>query len=198
MRRLLTIVEGDGDVRAVPILIRRTLEKNGIFDVGLLPTQRRGEYPSVKKNFDDYFVAATKENSPILWIMDFDSKGYDCPYREAAQLLDRAQALRPNWPLKIAFLMKEYEGLFLHDEQATRIVFPDIPKQVEFPKSPHEIRGVKEWISGKRPKGMAYKETVHQAKITAHLNLDLLHERSRDFAHIERAVLQLIDTPIPA
>ena len=197
MRRLLTIVEGDGDVRAAPILIRRILEKNGIFDVKLLPAQRRGEYPSVKKHFDTCFMAAIKEISPILWIMDFDSKGYDCPYQEAEQLLSRAQALHPNWPLKIAFLIKEYEVLFLYDEKATRAVFPDIPKQVEFPKNPQEIRGAKEWISDKRPSGMAYKETVHQAKITAHLDLDLLLERSKDFAHIERAVLQLIDTPIP-
>jgi len=197
MRQLLTIVEGDGDVRAVPVLIRKTLEKNGIFDVKLLPIQRRGEYPSVKKHFDAYFMAAIKEKSPILWIMDFDAKGYDCPHTEASKILSRAQTLRPNWPLKIAFLVKEYETLFLHDEQATRTVFPDIPKQVEFPKNPKEIRGAKEWLSAQRPSGMAYKETVHQAKITAHLNLDLLLKHSADFAHIERAVLQLIDTPIP-
>lgn len=196
-RRLLTIVEGEGDVRAVPLLIRRILERSGIFDVDLLPTQRRGEYPTVSKNFDTLFLAATKENAPILWIMDFDTKGYECPYAEAAKLIERAQALRPGWPLKIAFLVKEYECLFLYDENATRSVFADIPKPVEFPRNPQEIRGAKEWLSARRPKGMAYKETVHQQKITAHLNLDLLHERCRDFVHLTNAALQLIDSAIP-
>lgn len=197
MRPLLAVVEGDGDVRAAPILIRRILEQHKIYDARLLPVQRRGEYPSVAKHFDNYFLAAVKEKAPILWIMDFDAKSCDCPYREAAALLARAAALRPGWPIRIAFLTKEYETLFLHDENATRAVFTDIPKQASFPAQPETIRGAKEWLSKQRPSGMAYKETVHQQKITAHLNLQTLRERSADFAHLERAVLQLIGSPCP-
>ena len=172
MRRLLMIVEGHGDVRAVPVLVRRILESHGIYDVQLLPPQRRGEHPSVKRLFDNYFLAAIKDNAAILWIMDFDSKEYECPYIESNELLARAHALRPGWPLKVAFLVKEYEALFLHDEQATRAVFTDIPKQAEFPAVPEE-------------------------KITARLDLHLLRERSKDFAHLERAVLHLINSPVP-
>lgn len=197
MRPLLAIVEGKADADAVPVLIRRILEHRQIFDFKLLPVQRRGEYPSVAKHFDNYFLAAIKEKAPILWIMDFDAKGYDCPYREATALVARAEALRPGWPIRIAFLTKEYETLFLHDENATRAVFSDIPKQVAFPAQPETIRGAKEWLSAQRPSGMAYKETVHQQKITAHLNFDTLRERSADFAHLERAILQLIRAPCP-
>lgn len=198
MPRLLMIVEGHGEVRSVPVLVRRILEKHERFDVQLLPAQRRGEYPSVTRHFENYFLAAIKDGAAILWVMDFDAKEYDCPYREAAELIRRAQALRPGWPLKVAFLVKEYEALFLHDEKATRAVFPDIPKKTQFPASPETIRGAKEWLSAERPKGSAYKETVHQEKITAHLDLDLLRERSPDFAHLERSVLALIDAPVPA
>ena len=197
MRRLLTIIEGDGDVRAIPVLIRRILAENEVFDVVVLPTQRRGEYPTVSKHFDTFFLAATKENAPILWVMDFDAKGYECPYAEANKLINRALVLRPGWPVKIAFLVKEYESLFLYDENATRRVFSDIAKQVEFPANPQEIRGAKEWLSAHRPRGMAYKETVHQEKITAHLDLKLLRERCRDFVHLEKATLHLVDSEIP-
>lgn len=199
MRSLLTIVEGDGDVRALPVLMRNIFAARGVFDVNLLAPQRRGEYPSVARHFDNYFQAAVKWNSPILWIMDFDAKGYDCPYKEADKLLQRATKLRPKWPIEIAFLVKEYETLFLHDENATRSIFPDIPKHVVFPTEPETIRGAKEWLSKARPSpGSAYKETVHQAKITAHLDLELLREKSADFAHLERSVLKLINAPIPA
>lgn len=197
MRRLLIIVEGAGDVRAVPLLVRRILEARGIYDVTLLPTQRRGEFPSVAKHFDTFFLAATKEKAPILWVMDFDSKGYDCPYTEADRLLNRAQELHPDWPVKIAFIIKEYECLFLHDEQATRTIFTDIPQTAEFPQTPEQIRGAKERLSEMRPRGKAYKETVHQEKITARLNLDLLRERSKDFVHMERAILHLIESQLP-
>lgn len=199
MRRLLPIVEGHGEIPAVPILIRNILAAQDIHDVQPLPAWRHGEYPSVTKKFDNIFLAAIKENAPILWVMDFDSKDYDCPVKEAQNLLARAEALRPGWPIKIAFLVKEYETLFLIDEAATRKVFPDIPSQTSFPTNPENIRWAKEWLSKARPsQGSAYKETVHQAKITAHLNLDLLRARSPDFAHLERAIVELVNSAVPA
>ena len=199
MRRLQPIVEGHGEIPAVPILIRNILAAQGIHDVQSLPAWRYGGYPSVAKKFDGIFLAAIKENAPILWVMDFDSKDYDCPVKEAQHLLAKAEALRSGWPIKIAFLVKEYETLFLIDEAATRKVFPDIPAKTAFPANPKNIRGAKEWLSKARPSlGSAYKETVHQVKITAHLDLVLLRARSPDFAHLERAVLELAHAEIPA
>lgn len=198
MKRLLPIVEGHGEIPAVPILIRNILAAQGIHDVQPLPARRHGEYATVTRKFDNIFLAAVKEGAPILWVMDFDSKDYDCPVKEAHILLTRAETLRPGWPIKIAFLVKEYETLFLIDEAATRKIFPDIPSQTLFPTNPESIRGAKEWLSKARPsQGSAYKETVHQAKITAHLNLDLLRTRSADFAHLERAVVELASSIVP-
>ncbi|MDP2882587.1 MAG: DUF4276 family protein [Azonexus sp.] len=199
MRRLLPIVEGHGEDRAVPLLIRRILEAQGIYDVELISAQRKGEYPSVARNFDNIFQAATLVKAPILWVMDFDSKDYDCPIKEAQKLLARADALRPGWPIKIAFLVKEYETLFLIDEAATRKVFPDISPKTPFPLEPEKIRGAKEWLSKARPAaGNAYKPMVDQAKITAHLDLSLLRTRSADFAHLERAVIELANSTCPS
>lgn len=99
MRRLLPIVEGHGEIPAVPILIRNILAAHDIHDVQPLPVWRHGEYPCVAKKFDNVFLAAIKENAPILWVMDFDSKDHDCPVEEAQKLLARADALRPGWPL---------------------------------------------------------------------------------------------------
>ena len=188
MKRLLPIVEGQGDVKAVSLLIRRILEAHEIYEVDILSPHRRGEYPTVAKNFDNFFQAAIKDNAPILWVMDFDSKLYECPVREAQNLLSRAAKLRPGWPLKITFLVKEYETFFLIDEAASRAVF----------QVPEEIRDAKGWISQHRPSGMAYKETVHQEKITARLNLELLRARSPEFAHLERAIVELAQADILA
>jgi hypothetical protein len=198
MKRLLPIVEGHGEIKAVPLLIRRILEAQEIYQVNILPPRRYGEYPTVAKNFDNCFQAAIKENAPILWIMDFDSKLYECPVQEANNLLNRATKLRPGWPLKIAFFVKEYETLFLIDEAASRAVFPDIASNIVFPAAPEDIRDAKGWLSQYRPSGMAYKETVHQEKITARLDLDLLRARSPDFVHLERAIVELAHSDTPA
>ncbi|PKO90028.1 MAG: hypothetical protein CVU18_02110 [Betaproteobacteria bacterium HGW-Betaproteobacteria-12] len=199
MRRLLPIVEGHGDDKAVPLLLRRIFESHGIYDVSILPARRYGEYPIVTRKFDNLFQAAVLVKAPILWVMDFDSKDYICPVQEAHHLSTRAAALHPGWPIKFAFLVKEYETLFLIDEAATRQVFPDIPAKMPFPQNPEKIRGAKEWLSKARPSpGSTYKPTVDQAKITAHLNLDLLRMRSRDFAHLERAILELANSVVPS
>jgi hypothetical protein len=198
MRRLLAIVEGQGDAKAIPLLIRNILKARHIYDIKLLPPQRRGEYPVVAKNFDRLFeIAVRLEKAPILWVMDFDAEGCNCPYEAAQALLDRAAELRPGWPIEIAFLVKEYEVLFLHDENATRHVFPDLAKDKPFPSSPEKIRDAKGWISERLPSDKAYSATAHQEKITAQLNLDLLRQKSKDFAHLERAILKLIDAEIP-
>lgn len=197
MRKLQLVVEGAGDIAATRLLIKRILEKNQIFDTTLLPPHKRGGHPNVVTHFENFFQAAIKEKAPILWILDFDDKVSVCPVEEANKLLHRAKKLRPEWPIEIAFLVKEYEVLFLHDETATRTVFPDIPKNVSFPTIPEAIRGAKEWISKQLPSGRAYKETVHQAKITAHLDLAVLLQKSRDFAHLENAVMRLINHQLP-
>ena len=198
MGKVQLIVEGDGDIGAVRLLVKRILEKHELFDIELPRPHMRGEYPTVAKHFNNFFLAAIKERAPILWVLDFDAKDYTCPVAEANKLLAKAASLRPGWPIKIAFLVKEYETLFLHDEAATRLVFPDISKNASFPAHPESIRGAKEWLSKQRPSGSVYKETGHQVKITAQLDLDLLRTRSPDFAHHERAVLELAQAKIPA
>lgn len=198
MRRLLPIVEGQADIAAVQLLTSRILKAHRKYDVNLLPAQRRGEYPTVLANFENYFQAALKERAAILWVLDFDCRTCDCPVHESERLLAKAAALRPGWPMKVAFLVKEYEALFLADEQATRSVLTAIDAKAGFPPVPEAIRGAKQWLSQALPRGMAYKEMVHQKKITEKLDLDHLRQHSPSYAHLERAILHLIDAPLPA
>jgi hypothetical protein len=66
MRRLLPIVEGHGEILAVPLLIRRILAAHGIYDVETFPARCHKEYPSVTRNFDNLFQAATFVKAPII------------------------------------------------------------------------------------------------------------------------------------
>ena len=195
--KLLPIVEGHGDLRAVPILIKRILQERKIYDVQVLAAHRRGEYPSIITNFENLYRAALKEGAAILWVMDFDCKTCICPDEEASKLYLRADAIRPSWPFKVAFIVKEYESLFLADEHATRTVLDRITPKTTFPANPESIRGAKEWLSTAQPKGYAYKETLHQDKITQYLNLEHLRLNSPSFAHFERAVIHLSRASLP-
>lgn len=190
MNRILPIVEGDGDLKAVPVLLRKLLAWHGLHETQILPSHKRGELPKVAAGFDNYFRMALKENAAILLVLDFDCEYCVCPYQEAENLYQRAQAIRSDWPFKIAFLVKEFESLFLAETQAATKVLT-LPQDTKFPDAPETIRDAKGWLSKALPKGSSYKPTVHQAKITAHLDFEQLRATSPDFRHLERALLYL-------
>lgn len=196
MNRILPIVEGDGDLKAVPLLLRNLLAFHGLNETQVLPPHKRGELPKVAAGFDNYFRMALKENAAIILVLDFDCDYCDCPFLEAEKLYQHAQSIRINWPFKIAFLVKEFECLFLAETQAATNVLSLHPG-TEFPNTPEIIRDAKGWLSKALPKGSTYKPTVHQAKITAHLNFDKLRETSSDFRHLENALLHLVRTNAP-
>ena len=192
--RLLPIVEGDGDKMAVPLLLRRMLaERHGIHNCKILKPHVRGDLPTVRKNFENNFKAALKENAAILWILDFDCDDCKCVKKEADALLARANEIHPKWPIEIAFMVQEYETLFLSDKIATRSVLKSIPADIDFPADPESIRGAKEWLSRAMPKGVTYKETIHQAKNTSALNFDHLLNHSPSFIHLDRALTRIIE-----
>lgn len=198
MKRLLAIVEGEGDLKSVPELLRRILHHHRHFDVEVLPAHKRGDLPKIHANFENVFKMALKENAAILLLIDFDCKDCDCVVQSAAPFYAKARALRPEWAFKVAFMVKEFETIFLADRNATRKVLKDIPEATDFPASPESVRGAKEWLSKAMPSGIAYKETVHQVKIVSQLDLDHLREHSPSYRHLEKAVLALVaDSAIP-
>lgn len=196
MNRILPIVEGHGDLKAVPPLLRALLNHHELYDVQVLAPHKRGELPKITARFDDYFKIALKEEAAILWVLDFDCADCICPVTEATKLYERANMLRPGWPFKLAFVVKEFESLFLAEVAAAKHVL-GIDEALTFPLNPEGIRDAKGWLSRALPKGVAYKETVHQEKIAAQLDFHVLRARSDSFEHLERSLLYLVDSAPP-
>ncbi|CAM3382450.1 DUF4276 family protein [Paracidovorax anthurii] len=191
-QRLLAIVEGEGDERAVPVLLRHILEHHGRYDVQVLKPQRRGELPKVKANFARFFEAAMLENAAVLCVLDFDCEWCLDVEQEERNLKSMARGIRTDYPFEACFIVKEFESLFLCDEATTRSALPAIPPETVFPADPESVRDAKGWLSAAQPKGMAYKPTTHQAKIASQLNLTYLGQHSPSFQRLSRAVLNLV------
>lgn len=192
--RLLPIVEGDGDKAAVPLLLRRMLqERHEIFDHKVLTPHVRGDLPSIRQNFDKSFKFALKEQAAILLLVDFDCDDCDCVKAASDELKARANEIHAGWPFEVAFMVKEFETLFLCDTESTRSVLKAIPAATHFPANAETVRGAKEWLSSAMPKGISYKPTTHQAKICAALNFDFLLTNSPSFAHLDRALTRLVN-----
>lgn len=191
-QRLIAIVEGEGDERAVPVLLRRILESHGRHDVRVLKPHRRGELPKVKSNFERFFQAAALEDASILCILDFDCEFCNDVEHEEEYLRKFALKIRPDVRFDACLIVKEFESMFLWDESSARAVLPQIPPGCVFPENPETIRDAKGWLSKAQPKGHSYKPTAHQAKLAAQVDLATLLTKSPSFRRLNDTILRII------
>ena len=192
IKKLQLIAEGDGDVAALPELVRRILNTHGIFDVQIAtPTHKRGDLPKVKRRFNDYFQASAIENYPVLCVLDYDCDECHDVRADEAAFNNMAAEIRPNYPFQACFIVKEFESLFLWDQNAAKAVLPNIRPDYRLPSNPESIRDAKGELSKAQIKGWAYKPTVHQVAFSKKVNLDLLKTNSASYQRLENAVLQL-------
>lgn len=192
MTRVLPVVEGDGDVAAVPELVRRILHMAHRFDVTVLRPHKRGDLPRVRSRFEDFLRTAALEGAPVLWVLDYDCPTCDNHDRDLVGLQQWARTTVPATKVEFVFMVQEFETIFLADESTTRLAFPDIPPELTFPPNPELIRDAKGWLTTSRPKGLAYKPTQHQARLAAQVDLAVLRRRSPSFVRFESAVHRLV------
>jgi hypothetical protein len=191
-RAIQLVVEGDGDLRAAPVLLRRILEAFQVDNVAIPSPHKRGDLPKVKAEFGRFVRVAQKEEAPILWLLDFDCRSCECVKEENKNLKERATVEIGAWPLEICFMVKEYETLFLADEQMTRRYF-EIPPAIAWPMNPEQIRDAKGTLSKLLPKGQSYKPTLHQDKLSARINLAMDDADCPSLGHLKRAVARLVE-----
>lgn len=194
MKRILPIVEGEGDMKAVPELVRRIAIAKGHYDLVVCAPQRRGDLPKVLGRFDDFYRTALLEDCPVLWVLDYDCEQCVDQRADVQRLQERAFAMAPGKACAFAFMVQEFETLFLADHETTRRVFSDIPPSVVFPADPEKVRDAKGWLSKARPKGSAYKPTQHQSRLAAQVDLGRLRERSPSYVQFESAVEGLLSS----
>lgn len=193
---IAAIVEGDGDVAAVPGLLRRILwERLYRYDIRAAnPKQAHGK-PNLLKKFEKFLQYAIIDNcDAILVILDADR---ECPVNEARTLATRAAALCLAVPVAIVYANSEYETWFIASLSEgtgaairTRLGIPDT---VHAPDNFESMRGAKAWLNERMPDSRAYKETEDQGPLTHHIDLDLTYLRSRSFRRLCHAVDELVD-----
>lgn len=130
-------------------------------------------------------VRSRSDAGGLLILRDEDD---GCPKHIAPTVAERLRSLRLPFPTAYVLLHPEYEVLFL--PCLDRMGCIGFPHGVVWDREDWEARrGVKEWISGKLPKGRSYKPTVNQLPMTRALDLDVLRAAEVPcFATLERAL----------
>lgn len=166
MPRIVPIVEGHGEVEAVPILLRRIAAAalpRAAVDVRSPIRMDRSKIVKAEELERAVDLAARKAGAAgrILILLDADD---DCPARLATELLQRARAARSDRAIRVVLAKAEYEAWFLAavDSIAGRHGIEAVPP----PPEPESIRGAKEWLTRRMPAGRPYRPTLHQADLT--------------------------------
>lgn len=192
MRRIATIVEGYGEVEAVPVLLRRMAERVSPGAVLELPRPIRMPRNRIVRTGEleraiGLAAAVAGANGCILLLLDADD---DCPAHLAPQLLERAVEARPDRDIRVVLAKTEYEAWFLA-AAASLAGRNGIVEAVERPDDPEAIRDAKGWLSDRMSRGQSYRETIHQASFSACFDLDLARS-APSFDKLWRDVSSLI------
>jgi hypothetical protein len=192
--RLGAIVEGHGEVEAVPLLIRRiatdmelgtTIDIDPILRIPASSLRREGELERQVER------AARKMQSAggILVLIDCDWTG-SCPKRDGPVLLDRARRARSDMLISVVLAKREYEAWFIAAAESLR-GRRGLSQDLVSDPSPEEIRGAKEWLSRWMPRGRPYSETTDQPAFTAVFDMEAAR-RADSFDKCYREIVRLL------
>ncbi|MDO8804392.1 MAG: DUF4276 family protein [Elusimicrobiota bacterium] len=182
--KIIPIVEGYGECSATPILIRRiALDIFPDFVPRILypiriPASRLLKAGEIERAVA---LASYKLNGKggIFILLDGDFKDC-CPARNGPELRTRAQATRRDIPIFVVLAKMEYEAWFLAAAESLRGQ-RGLPTTLEQPLNPENIRGAKEWLSARMPKGQRYSETTDQPAFTGLFNMTAARTNSESF-----------------
>lgn len=193
--KVASIVEGDGEVAALPILLRRLGEWRTpeSFVQPLPPIRvRRDRFLNRAEEFNRHMqLAAAKceEEGWILVILDADD---DCPAELGAKILGRAQACVPHRRISVVLANREYEAWFIAAAQSLhgQRGFNVGPGDAIDPETPRNAKG---WIKAHMAGG-AYGETTDQPAFSARMDLQAAYDRSRSFRKLCSEWINQVET----
>ena len=200
---IVAIVEGPGDKNSVPGLIRRILyERFERYDIAVSQSKVAHTKSKLLGKLEQLIGYALLENcAAILVLVDADD---ECPLEETTSLVERAIALNLNVPVAIVYAKSEYETWFIsslsHGTGRGIRERLGISESINSPDNVEATTGAKGWLTRNMPRDRRYRETIDQANLTHHIDLDLTHHRSRSFRRLCHAVEELvqgIDTNAP-
>ena len=170
--KLGLVVEGHGEVAAVPILLRRIAgDLDPSVPLEILHPIRRPRASLVKPGEIERAVelAAYKARPRGGVFVLFDSDD-DCPAALAPEILHRAVPAASGLPVYVILPRREFEAWFLAAAESLRGL-RGLPLDLASPQNPEEVRGAKEWLRD-RMQGRAYSSTIDQPALAARIDLN--------------------------
>ena len=185
IERVVPIVEGEGEIEAVPKLLHRLMSEFNVHAHVETPHRVSRSKISKPNVFEAKIEQAAVIGGPsgaILVLLDSDhlTPGQEPPCILGPRLLARAQAVRSDRRIAICLAEIEFETWFIAAAESLR-GRERLPLGLSRPDNFERIRGAKEWLSSQIDGPYKYKPTANQAALVQHMDLDLARQNSASF-----------------
>lgn len=193
MAKIAAIVEGDGEVEAVPVLIRRIgLEVSPLSPPNVPRPIRVRRQRILKEGELERYVRLAADHAGdgggILILLDANG---DCPAEIGPFVQRRARTAGPGCRIEAVLAKCEYETWLIAAAESVagaRGILPD----TSAPEDPESIRGAKEWLRNRMRGPYRYRPTADQAALTARFDMASARRRSPSFRKMWRATAALL------
>jgi len=166
MKTVAVVVEGHGEVQAVPVLVRRIAAELGHGVKVPKPVRIRRNRVDRAGEFEKAVELASRdagETGSILVLLDADM---DCPAQLASALASRAEAVRPDGTIRVVLAKTEFECWFLA-AAASIGGRRGILESAAPPEDPEAIRDAKGVLNSWMPGNRSYRPSRDQAALAA-------------------------------
>ncbi|MGW2086635.1 DUF4276 family protein [Streptomyces sp. NPDC001880] len=191
---IASVVEGEGELSALPILLRRLTHEAGVWDANILKPYRVGRGRLIKQGGLEASVDALADRVPVdgsggvLIVLDADD---DCPAALGPSLLERATAARPDRRTAVVLAQREFEAWFIA-AAPTLGGCRGLPHGLEVPTNCETPRDCKGWLTHHRVDGRPYKPVVDQAALAEIFDIAMARANSPSFDKFCRDVHYLM------
>lgn len=180
--KVATIVEGDGEVAAVPLLLRRVADWRTpeVFPDIIPPIRvRRDRFLYRDEEFERYLRLAAAKCEDTGWILVLLDADDDCPAQLAKEVLTRAAACAAHRRVSVVFATREFEAWFIAAAESLdgHRGFAFDPADNIDAETQRDANG---WLR-RRMAGGTYGETTDQPAFSARFDLRQAFDGSRSF-----------------
>lgn len=185
------VVEGDGEIAALPVLLRRMIPELGCYvEVGSAPVKRhRTDLRDEQRFRTGLRLALTRDNvSALLVLFDLDD---DCARDLMPNLRRWAGEEVAHLPHTIVLARHEYEAWFVAALESLRGV-RQIAADAAYADDPEIKRDAKGVISSFMPKNTSYSPTADQPALSAAFGFGQAYRRSSSFQKLVNEVCRVL------
>jgi hypothetical protein len=187
--RVKPIVEGHGEVKAVPELIRRLASAGEIYSIEVLSSIRAHRTDFINPDKLAKWLQLARLDGPDAILILFDADD-DCPLELVHEMEAKAKTEASPIPLEIVIANREYEAWFLAAIESLRGV-RGIGPDAEYSGEPEEPRDTKRRLTQRMIGERSYSETADQAALTSIFDLAMAYRRCRSFRRAATAMGRL-------